>query len=138
MILAILEHTTFIDLENTVPDMFEELAALESRVKVLFEVTISTPFVKTVHKLFKLLNFVKLRSALKHSEVMDEKMFEQFCLGLCYDATMLLSKKYILDLVITTKLGLVYWKKLRKLKHIEAPVPYKFENQAIALMASKI
>ncbi|OXU24734.1 hypothetical protein TSAR_013123 [Trichomalopsis sarcophagae] len=134
LLLAILEYTLFLDLENPIPDMFEELTNIESRVRTIFEVSISTPFMKTVHKLSKLINFIKLRIALRSSETIDEKVFEQFCLGLCFNNSMLLSKKYILDLVISNKLGIIYWKRLKKLKTFEVPPPYKFENQAIALM----
>jgi hypothetical protein len=138
LLLAILDYATFYDLVNPIPAMFEELTALESRVNVVFEVSISTPFMKTVHKLSKLLIFTKLRSSLDESNLISTKVFEQFCLGLCYNSTMLLSKKYILDLVISKQLGLIYWKKLNKLKAIEVPKPFKVENQAIALMVGII
>lgn len=134
LLLAIFDYAIFHDLMNPVPDMFEELTSIESRVKVIFEVSISTHFMKTVHKLGKLLNFTKLRNALRTSDTIDEKVFEQFFGGLCSSNSMLLSKKYILDIVISKKLGIIYWKKLKKLKNLEVPEPYKFETQAIALM----
>ncbi|KAJ8664809.1 hypothetical protein QAD02_006471 [Eretmocerus hayati] len=134
LLLEIMDYAIFHDLYNPIPDMFEELTNLESRVKVVFEVSISTPFMTVAFKLYKLLLYTKLRSCLQTSDQIDKKTFEQFCLGLCYTSTLLLSKKYILDLVISKKIGIIYWKKLSKLKNLESPEPFKFETQAIALM----
>ena len=136
LLLVIIDTAAFHDLTNPIPSMFEELTSLASRVNVVFEVSISTPLMNTVHKLSKLLVFTKLRESMKTSDTLDEKHFEEFCMGLCYTSTLLLSKKYILDLVISKKLGIIYWKKLNKLKSIEAPKPYKFEDQGITLMVS--
>lgn len=137
LITAILDYTIFYDMLNPIPTMFEELTSLENRVKVVFEVSISTPLMKPVHILSKLLIFATLRISLQTADAISEEVFDQFCARLCYTSSMLLSKKYILDLVISKKLGIIYWNRLKKLKYIETPKWFKFENQCIALMVGK-
>ncbi|XP_014212634.1 uncharacterized protein LOC106642381 [Copidosoma floridanum] len=135
LLLQIIDYTTFYDFTNPIPAMFEKLVSMESRVKTVFETTISTPMVKVVHKLVKLLIFVKLRSSVKETdEVIPDKIYEQFTFGLYYHAMMLLSKNYITDFVLSKKLGYEFWKRLIKTKPLKIPKTYRFEDQNVALM----
>lgn len=134
LLYAILEYTVFIDLKNPVPDMFEDFIGLDNRIKLLFGVTISTPFVKILEKLATLCAFSNLRKSVISADTIDEKIFEGFCSTLCYVSSMLMSKKLIGDIVLTKKQGIIFWHKLNKLKKVEAPHPYKFEIQALTLM----
>ncbi|XP_058796302.1 uncharacterized protein LOC131667108 [Phymastichus coffea] len=137
LLYAILEYAVFIDLENPIPDMFEDFIGLDNRIKILFEVTISTPFVKILEKLAVLCAYSNLRKSIKSDSEpgsLDEKKFEGFCSTLCYVSNLLMSKKFILDLALTKKQGMIFWHKLNKLKKVAAPHPYKFEIQALTLL----
>ncbi|XP_014471739.1 PREDICTED: uncharacterized protein LOC106742896 [Dinoponera quadriceps] len=135
MLTNILENTLFVNLDNSIPELLEELINLDKRVKALFEACISTRFLHHVHKLLLLSLFLKLRQGVKkNTEVIDLDIWQKFRNGICYSSMMLLSKKQIVELVKTYKLAMVYWKKLRCLQQFSTPEPYKFEHQAIALM----
>ncbi|XP_032688076.1 uncharacterized protein LOC116852135 [Odontomachus brunneus] len=135
LLTNILENTLFASLDNSIPELLEELIDLDKRVKALFEACISTRFLHHVHKLLLLSLFLKLRRGIKEdTEVIDLDNWQQFRNGLCYSSMMLLSKKHIVELIKTYKLSMIYWKKLRALRQFSPPELYKFEHQAIALM----
>lgn len=137
LLTSILENTLFASLDNSIPELFEKLVNLEMRVKALFEACISTRFLQHVHKLLLLLLFLKLKQGIKeHTDLIDADAWQKFCYGLCYISMMLLSKKYIIELVRNNKFAMVYWKKLLALREIVLPEEHKFEHQAIALMVS--
>ncbi|CAL1678631.1 unnamed protein product [Lasius platythorax] len=135
LLTSILENTLFVSLDNSIPELLERLVNLEMRVKALFEACISTRFLQHVHKLLLLLLFLKLKQGIrKHTNVIDADAWHKFCYGLCYISMMLLSKKYIIELVKSNKFAMVYWKKLLALQEIITPEEHKFEHQGIALM----
>ncbi|KAL6424479.1 hypothetical protein ACFW04_009911 [Cataglyphis niger] len=135
LLTSILENTLFATLDNSIPELLEKLVNLEMRVKALFEACISTRFLQHVHKLLLLLLFLKLKQGIKeHTDVIDADAWQKFCYGLCYICMMLLSKKYIIELVRHNKFAMIYWKKLLALREIVLPEEHKFEHQAIALM----
>lgn len=137
LLTSILENTLFATLDNSIPELLEKLVNLEMRVKALFEACISTRFLQHVHKLLLLLLFLKLKQGIKeHTDVIDADAWQKFCYGLCYISMMLLSKKYIIELVRNNKFAMIYWKKLLALREIVLPEEHKFEHQAIALMVS--
>lgn len=138
LLTNILENTLFASLDNSIPELLEELLDLDKRVKALFETCISTRFLHHVHKLLLLSLFLKLRQGIKEdTEVIDVDSWQKFRNGICYSSMMLLSKKHIVELIKTYKLAMVYWKKLRALRQFSQPELYKFEHQAIALMVSQ-
>lgn len=135
LLTSILENTLFVSLDNSIPELLEKLVNLEMRVKALFEACISTRFLQHVHKLLLLLLFLKLKQGIKeHTDQIDADAWQKFCYGLCYISMMLLSKKYIIELVRSNKFAMIYWKKLLALREIVLPEEHKFEHQAIALM----
>lgn len=137
LLISILENTLFANLDNNIPVMLEELVGLELRVKAIFQACISTKFLQPVHKLVLLSLFTKLKQGIKEdTNVLDKDAFQQFSHGLCYISMMLLSKKYIIELVRNNKYGMVYWKKLLALREFVLLEQHKYEHQAIALMAS--
>lgn len=137
LLTSILENTLFATLDNSIPKLLEKLVNLEMRVKALFEACISTRFLQHVHKLLLLLLFLKLKQGIQeHTDVIDADAWQKFCYGLCYISMMLLSKKYIIELVRNNKFAMIYWKKLLALREIVLPEEHKFEHQAIALMVS--
>lgn len=138
LLTSILENTLFVSLDNSIPELLEKLVNLEMRVKALFEACISTRFLQHVHKLLLLLLFLKLKQGIKeHTDQIDADAWQKFCYGLCYISMMLLSKKYIIELVRSNKFAMIYWKKLLALREILLPEEHKFEHQAIALMVRK-
>lgn len=138
LLTNILENSLFVSLDNSIPELLEELIDLDKRVKALFEACINTRFLHHVHKLLLLSLFLKLRQGIKEdTEVIDLDNWQQFRNGLCYSSMMLLSKKRIVELIKTYKLSMVYWKKLRALRQFSSPEQYKFEHQAIALMVNQ-
>ncbi|EFN61120.1 HEAT repeat-containing protein C7orf27 [Camponotus floridanus] len=135
LLTSILENTLFVSLDNSIPELLEKLVNLEMRVKALFEACISTRFLQHVHKLLLLLLFLKLKQGIKeHTNQIDADAWQKFCYSLCYISMMLLSKKYIIELVRSNKFAMIYWKKLLALREILLPEEHKFEHQAIALM----
>lgn len=139
LLTNILENTLFASLDNSIPELFEELLDLDKRVKALFEACISTRFLHYVHKLLLLSLFLKLKQGIKeNTEVVDVDTWQKFRNGICYSSMMLLSKKHIIELIKTYKIAMVYWKKLCTLRQFSTPEFYKFEHQAIALMVSQL
>lgn len=135
LITNIFENTVFLSLDNTIPDLIENLINLEDRVKALFEACISTRFLQFVHKLWILILFSKLKSGLKeNSETVDAEYFEKLINTLAFIHSILLSKKYVIESTKTSKLALIYWKKLQGLQPFKKSTPLKFEHQGIALM----
>lgn len=137
LLTNIVENTLFVSPDNDIPELLESLVDLDMRVKALFEACISTRFLQHVHKLLVLSLFLKVKRGIReNTKTVDADTWQKFCYGLCYTAMMLLSKKYIVELIKTYKLAMVYWKKLRASREFALPDQHKFEHQAIALMAS--
>lgn len=135
LITSIFENTLFISMDSKIPEVFEGLYELEMRVKALFEVCIGTRFLQHVHKLLLLLLFFKLkRGIVSSTKAIDNDVWQKFNYGICYISMMLLSKKYIVELIKTNKFLMIYWKKLRTLCEFTLPEQHKFEHQAIVLM----
>lgn len=138
LMTSILENTLFANLNNSIPELLERLVNLEARVKALFEACISTKFLQHVHKLLLLSLFLKLKQGISESSnLIDAEAWQKFCYGYYYISMKLLSKKYIIEMVRCNKYCMVYWKKLFTLREIVQSEQYKFEHQAIALMASR-
>lgn len=139
LLTSIVENTLFLSMDNTIPDLMEEMIDLEARVKALFEACISTRFLQHVHKLWILLLFRKLKSSLKEPfAIVEPGAWDKFRMGLGYIQTMLLNKKYIVEVVRTNKYALIYWKKLKAIQEFDIAQPHKFEHQAITLMVYKL
>lgn len=139
LLSSILENTLFVSMDNTIPLLLDHLTNLETRVKALFEACISTHFLQRLHKLLLLVLFLRLKQGIKGpSEPLEESSWEKFRLGLYYINMMLITKKYILDIIKTAKVSLVYWKKICNLCEFKLPDQYKFEYQAIALMVAPL
>ncbi|XP_066588058.1 uncharacterized protein [Prorops nasuta] len=135
LITGILENTVFKSLDNVIPEMFEKQVNLEMRVKALFEACISTRFLQHVHKLLLIILFMKLKRGIKgQNEQVDAGVLQKFQFGIAYVSMLLLSKKYIIELVKTNKYALIYWKKIRSLCEFSVSEQYKFEHQATVLM----
>lgn len=138
LLTSILENTLFVNLDNSIPELLEEIVDLDKRVKALFEACISTRFFHHVHKLLLLSLFLKLRQGIKeNTEMISIDTWQKFRNGLCYSSMLLLSKRHIVELIKTYKLSMVYWKKLYALQQFSPPELYKFEHQAIALMVNQ-
>lgn len=139
LLTSILENTLFVNLDNNIPELLEELINLDTKVKALFEACISTRFLQHVHKLLLLSLFLKLKRGIHQDIVLiDVETWQKFRYGVCYISVMLLSKKYITELVKTYKFAMIYWKRMRTLQDFSPPEQYKFEHQAIALMVSRL
>lgn len=137
LLTSILENTLFVSPDNGIPELLEQLVDLDMRVKALFEACISTRFLHHVHKLLVLSLFLKVKQGVQeHTKAVDADTWQKFCYGLCYIAMMLLSKKYIVEVIKTYKYAMVYWKKLQASREFALPEQHKFEHQAIALMVS--
>lgn len=137
LLTSILENTLFASVDNSIPELVEDLVNLEMRVKALFEACISTTFLQHVHKLLLLSLFLKLKQGIKpDTKVLDDDATQKFSYGFCYVFMLLLSKKHIIELVKCKKLAMVYWKKMFTVHQFvfEKKQPYKFEHQAIAIM----
>lgn len=135
LLTSILENTLFVSLDNTIPDLCEEVINLEVRVRALFEVCISTKFLQHVHKLVVLSLFLKLKRGIRgEKEAIDVEVWHKCRYDLCYISMMLLSKKHIIELVKTNKYNMIYWKKLQSLRECVLPEQHKFEHQCICLM----
>ncbi|XP_051174019.1 uncharacterized protein LOC127289847 [Leptopilina boulardi] len=135
LLTSILENTLFHSLDNTIPSLIEELANLETRLRALFEACISTRFLQHILKLLLLSLFKRLKDGIKAPlEKVDDEANEKFRFGLCYMSTLLLSKKYVLDIVRMNKYSFIYWKKLKSLCEFSLGLPHKFEHQVICLM----
>lgn len=135
LITNIIEDTLFVSLDNSVPYLFERVISLEIRVKALFEACLSTRFLHYVHKLLILIIFMKLKQGLnRETNSIDEQIKEQFRHNIHYVSFKLLSKKFLLDVMKTFKMSLVYWKKLRAICDFPATYKYRLETQAIAVM----
>ncbi|KAI4492015.1 hypothetical protein M0802_010140 [Mischocyttarus mexicanus] len=135
LVTSIFENTLFVSMDSKIPELFERLFNLEMRVKALFEACIGTRFLQHVHKLLLLLFFLKLKRGIKSgTKAVDNDVWQKFNYGICYISMMLLSKKYIVELIKTNKFLMIYWKKLRTLCEFTLPEQHKFEHQAIVLM----
>lgn len=137
LITSILENTLFVSLDNTIPDMFENLTNLESRVRALFVACVSTQFFQHIHKLWILVNVRLLKQGLsKESDVVQDEAWERFREGLCFAQTLLLAKKDIIELGNTHKMSLIYWTRLQAIHKFALPMEHKFEHQVITLLVS--
>jgi len=141
LLTSILENTLFTSVDNNIPELLGELVNLEMRVKALFEACISTKFLQHVHKLLLLSLFLKLKQGIKADTKVDSNVAQKFSYGLCYISMMLLSKKYIIELIKSQKFAMVYWKKLLSIREFVVSgehQTYKFEHQAIAIMVRQM
>ncbi|KAL7307989.1 hypothetical protein TKK_0000077 [Trichogramma kaykai] len=137
LLIAVMEHSAFYDLENTIPEQLEEILDLEKRARGLLQACISTSLMKTAHKLCKIIIFAKLRNAMKkpeNSEEVSEEVLQEFSDSLCSNSTLLLNKKFLIELINSKKMGIIYWNRLYKIKKIKGATPYKFEDQAMTLL----
>ncbi|XP_076292857.1 integrator complex assembly factor Brat1 [Lasioglossum baleicum] len=135
LLTHLIENTLFVNMENTIPELCQETINLDTRVKALFEACISTKFLLHVHKLLVLCLFIPLKRALREGqETIDAEISQNFCYDMCYISMMLLSKKYITEIVKTNKFLMTYWKKLQLLREFVLPHQYKFEHQCISIM----
>lgn len=135
LLTAIMENTLFVSLDNTIPRLVESVTNLESRIKGLFETCISTKFFAHIMKLMYLLLFLKLKDGIKaNEETVDPETLKIFFMNLRYIDSMLLAKKYVLDMVRGAKLLLLYWKKMNNLCKIKMPEDYKPEHQCTIIM----
>ncbi|XP_048507941.1 uncharacterized protein LOC105691973 [Athalia rosae] len=139
LLTAIMENTLFATMDNTIPLLLESITNLESRIKALFEACISTKFFSHIIKLMFLLLFLRLKQGLKGSdEPVADEYWSHFFMNIRYIDSMLLAKKYILDIVKGRKIMLVYWKKLNNLCRIQRKDQYKIEDQCITIMMSPL
>ncbi|XP_043258227.1 uncharacterized protein LOC122400707 isoform X1 [Colletes gigas] len=135
LLTSIIENTLFANMDNTIPELCQEIINLDMRVKAIFEACISTTFLPHIHKLLVLCLLIPLKRAIREGqETIDAEITQQFSYDLCYISMMLLSKKYIIEIVKTNKLLLIYWKKLQSLHEFVVPHQHKFEHQAISIM----
>lgn len=135
LLTSIIENTLSANMDNTIPELCQEVVNLDTRVKALFETCISTKLLPHVHKLLVLCLFIPVKRAVREGqETIDPETSQKFCYDLCYISMMLLSKKYIIELVKTNKLLMIYWKKLQSLHKFVFPHQHKFEHQAISIM----
>ncbi|XP_012152485.1 integrator complex assembly factor Brat1 [Megachile rotundata] len=131
----IIENTFFVNIDNTIPELCEEVIDLELRVKALFETCISTRLLSYIEKLLLQCLFIPLRRAIKEGkEAVDCDTSQKFCCDLTYILLMLLSKTYLTEVIRIHKLLMIYWKKLQSLRAIALPHEHKFEHQIISVM----
>ncbi|XP_063981218.1 uncharacterized protein LOC135164623 [Diachasmimorpha longicaudata] len=135
LITSIIENTMFTSLENDITDMFGTLVDLEDRLKALTEACISTKFLQHILKLWALISFQIIKSgARKDGPRIDKETWLKFTERFCYIQTLLIEKKYILEIVALQKMTLLYWKKLNDMKEIQSSFEHQFEYQAMTLM----
>ncbi|XP_078035209.1 integrator complex assembly factor Brat1 [Augochlora pura] len=135
LLTNLVENTLFANMDNTIPELCQEVINLDTRVKALFEACISTKFLSHVHKLLILCLFIPLKRALREGqETIDAEITQKFCYDMCYTSMMLLSKRYITEIVKTNKFLMIYWKKLQSLREFVMPQQHKFEHQFITIM----
>ncbi|XP_053988394.1 uncharacterized protein LOC128881403 isoform X1 [Hylaeus volcanicus] len=135
LLTSIVENTLFANIDNMIPELCQEVINLDIRIKALFEACISTKFLPYVHKLLMLSLLVPIKRAIREGqETVDLEVTQKFLCDLCYVSMMLLSKNYIIEIVKTNKLLLIYWKKLQSLRKFDLPHEHKFEHQAISIM----
>ena len=137
LITNIFETTLFVSLDNTIPDLFEDLTNLQIRIKALITACISTPFFRYLHKLWILLGILKMKHGLtKNSTHLDMEGWENFREVLCFIQGLLLSKRAIIDVSNTHKMSMMYWMKIQSIHKFALPpsLEHKFENQVICLM----
>ncbi|XP_057318159.1 uncharacterized protein LOC130663104 [Microplitis mediator] len=143
LITSILENALFSSLDNTIPNLLEQIANLEVRVKALLEACISTKFLQNIHKLWVLLYFYKIKSGFekndKNETVVNPEAWSRFRVAYCYLQTLFISKNYITEFVRTNKFSLIYWKKLQALETFHPPeLKHKFEHQVVASMVTPL
>lgn len=137
LLTSIVENTLFANIDNKIPELCQEVIDLDMRVKALFETCISTKLFPHVHKLVVLCLFIPIKRVIREGqEIIDSEVSKKFCCNLCYISMMLLSKKYVIELVKVNKLLLIYWKKLQSLGKFDFSHEHKFEHQAISIMVS--
>ncbi|XP_015121081.1 uncharacterized protein LOC107043881 [Diachasma alloeum] len=139
LITSIIENTMFTGLENEIADMFEELVDLEDRLKALTEACISTKFLQHILKLWALISFQIIKiGARKDGPLIDEETWAKFSERFCYIQTLLIEKKYIVEIVGLQKMTLLYWRKLNDMKEIKSSFEHQFEYQAMTLMITPL
>lgn len=136
LLTNIIENTLFANMDNMVPELCQEVIDLEMRVKALFEACISTKLLSHIHKLLILCLFIPLKRFIREGKKIDVETSQKFCCDLNYISLMLLSKVYIIELVKTNKLLMIYWKRLQSLHEFILSGEHKFEHQVITIMVS--
>nr|XP_034180713.1 uncharacterized protein LOC117604576 [Osmia lignaria]XP_034180714.1 uncharacterized protein LOC117604576 [Osmia lignaria] len=131
----IIENTLFVDIDNIIPELCEEVIDLEMRAKALFEACISTNLVPYIEKLLLQCLFIPIKRAIKEeNESITQEVTHKFCCDLTYILLMLLSKSYLTEVIQMNKLLMIYWKKLQSLRTFNLFHEHKFEHQVISLM----
>lgn len=138
MLTSIIENTLFADMDNTIPELCQELLDLEMRVKALFEACISTKLLSHIHKLFVLCLFIPIKQFIRGGKKTETETTLKFYTELNYISIMLLSKAYVVELVKTNKFLMIFWKKLQSLHEFSFSQEHKFEHQAISIMVSTL
>ncbi|XP_048267982.1 uncharacterized protein LOC100651582 isoform X2 [Bombus terrestris] len=134
LLTSIIENTLFADMDNTIPELCQELIDLEMRVKALFEACISTKLLSHIHKLFVLCLFIPIKQFIRGGKKTETETALKFYTELNYISIMLLSKAYVVELVKTNKFLMIFWKKLQSLHEFSFNQEHKFEHQAISIM----
>lgn len=136
LLTNIVENTLFTDIDNIIAELCQEIIDLEIKVKALFEACISTKLLSHIHKLLILCLFIPFKRFIREEKTIDTETSQKFYSDLNYISLMLLSKVYIIELVKTNKLLMIYWKKLQSLHKFVFNQEHKFEHQVISLMVS--
>lgn len=134
LLTNIVENTLFTDIDNIIAELCQEIIDLEIKVKALFEACISTKLLSHIHKLLILCLFIPFKRFIREEKTIDTETSQKFYSDLNYISLMLLSKVYIIELVKTNKLLMIYWKKLQSLHKFVFNQEHKFEHQVISLM----
>lgn len=134
LLTNIIENTLFANMDNTVPELCQEIIGLEMRIKALFEACISTKVLSHIHKLFILCLFIPLKRFIREGKKIEAETMQKFFTDLNYIFLMLLSKVYIVELIKTNKFLMIFWKKLQSLQEFSFNYEHKFEHQIIILM----
>ena len=138
LLTNVIENTLFANMDNTIPELCQEVIDLEMRIKALFEACISTKVLSHIHKLFVLCLFIPLRRLIREGKKTEVETTQKFITDLNYIFLMLLSKVYIVELIKTNKFVMIFWKKLQSLQEFSFNYEHKFEHQIIIIMVSQI
>ncbi|XP_011314951.1 uncharacterized protein [Fopius arisanus] len=139
LITSIIENTMFTSLENDITDRIEALVDLDNRLRALTEACISTKFLKHILKLWVFLSFQIVKGGARmDGPLVDCETWKKFSDRYCYIQTLLIGKKYILELVGLQKMTLLYWKKLNDIKEIKSSSEHQLEYQSMALMITPL
>ncbi|CAK9801931.1 hypothetical protein ANTPLA_LOCUS3012 [Anthophora plagiata] len=135
LLTNIIENTLFANMDNTIPELCQEVIDLEMRVRNLFEACISTKILSHIHKLLCICFFIPLKKSIREGKkIIDTEISQKFYHNINYISLMLLKKTYVIELVEMNKLLMIYWKKLQSLHEFSFSQQHKFEHQVITLM----